>query len=168
MACSSPYRLTGLALGRHSFDVRALSRAGRAGPASSHSWRQIEPPPTQSEVDPQPFSIELQDELEELYPGHPPQPLAVRVTNPNSVAIEVTSLSAAVAEESHACPAENFALTPSSVSPAAPLAIPAGASATLPTAAISAPTIAMLNLPVDQNPCQGAAVPLVFDGEAHG
>lgn len=168
MACSSPYRLTGLALGPHSFDVRALSRAGRAGPANSYSWRQVEPPPTQAELDPKPFSIELQGELEQLYPGHPPQNLPVLVTNPNSVAIEVTSLSVAIAEGSGACPAENFTLTPSNVSPAAPLVVPAGASIGLPTAAISAPTIAMLNLSVNQDPCQGAAVPLVFNGEAHG
>lgn len=168
IACNSPYRLTGLALDRHSFSVRALSRAGRAGPANSYSWRQIEPSPTQLEVGPKPFSIELLDQLEELYPGYPPQHVPVRVTNPNSVAIEVTSLTVAIAEGSPACPPENFSLTPSSVSPTTPLVVPAGASATLPTATISAPTIGMLNLSVNQDPCQDAAVPLAISGEAHG
>jgi len=168
IACSSPHRLTGLALGRHSFSVRALSGAGRTGPANSYSWRRTEPAPAQQEDGPKPFSIELLEQLEELLPGHPPQDVPVRVTNPNPVAIEVTSLTVAVAKGSQACPPENFSSTPSSASPATPLVVPAGASAALPTATISAPTIAMLNLPANQDPCQGAAVPLAFSGEAHG
>jgi hypothetical protein len=167
-ACSSPYRLTGLALGTHTFDVRALSRAGRPGPANSYSWRQIEPSPAQQQVDPKPFSIKLRGELEELYPGYPPQQAPVLVTNPNSVAIEVTSLTIAIADEPQGCPAENFALTPSSASPTTPLVVPADASVTLPTATTSAPTISMLNLSVNQDPCQGVELPLVFNGEARG
>lgn len=167
-ACRSPYVLTGLGLGPHALAVRALSRSGRPGPANSYSWRQIEPSPAEHQVDPKPFSIELRGQLDELFPGHPPQHLPLLITNPNSVAIEVTSLSVAIAEGAHACPAENFALTPSSVSPTAPLVVPAGASVSLPTATTSAPTIGMLNLAVNQDHCQGAAVPLVFNGEAHG
>lgn len=167
-ACSSPHRLTGLAFGMHTFAVRALSRAGRPGPANSYSWRQIESSPAQPQVDPKPFSIELRGELEELYPGHPPQQVPVLVTNPNPAPIEVTSLTIAIANEPQGCPGENFVLTPSSVSPAAPLLVPAGASVSLPTATASVPTISMLNLSVNQNPCQGAEVPLVFNGQAHG
>jgi hypothetical protein len=166
--CSSPYRLTGLALGMHTFEVRALSRAGRPGPANSYSWRQVVPSPAQPQGDPKPFSIELRGHLEELHPGYPPQQVPVLITNSNSVAIEVTSLTVAIADEPQPCPAENFALTPSSASPTAPLAVPADASVSLPTATTSAPTIGMLDLSVNQDACQGVEVPLVFDGEAHG
>ncbi len=117
---------------------------------------------------PVPFSIELRTGLEELYPGHPPQQVRVVVSNPNSAAIEVTGLSVAIGADPPNCPAENFALTQSSVSPEAPLVVPAGASVELPTATASAPTIGMLNLPVNQDPCRGVEVPLVFSGEARG
>lgn len=66
------------------------------------------------------------------------------------------------------CPTNSFELTPSSASPSSPLAIPAGGSVGLPTDEVSAPTIGMRNLPVDQDACQGARLQLVFDGEARG
>jgi hypothetical protein len=87
--------------------------------------------------------------------------------NPNPAAIEVTSLTVAVAAEP-SCPAESFALTPAGVSGEAPLRVPAGDSVRLPTEAIAAPTIAMRDLSVSQDGCQGIEVSLVFDGEAHG
>ena len=46
--------------------------------------------------------------------------------------------------------------------------MPAEGSASLPSATVSAPAIAMLNLPVNQDPCQGAEIPLDFVGEAQG
>jgi hypothetical protein len=150
--------------------VRALDRAGRAGPASNYSWQQVAPSAPEPRVDPAPvpFSIELRGELEELFPGHPPQQVSVVVTNPNPVAIEVTGLTVAIGADPPNCPAENFELTQSSLSPAAPLVVPAGAAVELPTATASAPMISMLNLPVNQDPCRGAEVPLVFSGEARG
>lgn len=176
--CSSPYRLRGPGLGGHTLAVRALNRAAQPGPAVGYSWRQSEPPAepvqvkAQEEVpvsgDSKPFSIELSGSLEELHPGFPPQPLVLLITNPSSEPIEVTGLTAAIAADSPECSAENFALTQSGASPATPLAVPAGGSASLPTATVSAPTIAMLNLPVDQDACQGAEIPLVFEGEARG
>jgi hypothetical protein len=115
-----------------------------------------------------PFSIELRDELGALYPGFPAEQLPLLVTNPNPAAIEVTSLTVALAGDPPSCPAENFDLTASSASPTEPLIVPAEASIGLPTATVSAPTISMLNLPVNQDACRGAEVPLLFGGEAHG
>jgi hypothetical protein len=167
-ACSSPFRLGDLRPGDHAFEVRALSRAGQPGPAISHSWRQAEPSPKQAPVDPKPFSIELGGELGDLYPGDPAQQVPVLITNPNSVPIEVTSVTVAIAGDLPDCPAENFALTGSSVSPTTPLTVPADGSVGLPTATVSAPAIGMLNLPVNQDVCRGTEIPLVFSGEAHG
>jgi hypothetical protein len=167
-ACSSPYRLGRLTLGTHAFAVRALARGGRPGPAADYSWRQVEPPAPPAQADPKPFSIELAGEIQHLLPGDPAQQLPILITNPNSVAIEVTGVTVAIAAEPEDCPAENFALTPSSLSPAAPLTVPAGGSAALPSAEASAPAIAMLNLAVNQDSCRGADVSLRFSGEARG
>lgn len=166
--CSSPYRLTALTPSGHIFAVRAFNRDDRPGPAVSYSWRQEAPRSPPEQVDPKPFAIEAWGELADLYPGDPPQPVPILVTNPNSVPIEVTSLTIAIAGDPRNCSAENFALTPSSVSPTAPLTVPANSSVGLPTATASAPTVGMLNLSLNQDACQGAEVPLAFDGEAHG
>jgi hypothetical protein len=114
------------------------------------------------------FTIEPQvRSLEALMPGAPAQPLPVRIGNPNPVPVEVTGLTVAVAPDPPGCPgAPNFAITPSGLTPAAPLGIPAGGSADLPPSA--APTLALRELPIDQNACQGATVHLVFSGEARG
>jgi len=114
------------------------------------------------------FTIEPRvSSLEALMPGAPAQPLPVLVGNPNPVPIEVTALTVAVAPDPPGCPGNpNFAITPSGLTPAAPLGVPAGGSAELPAAA--APTLALRELPVDQNACEGATVHLVFSGEARG
>jgi len=178
-ACGSPYRLTGLALGTHSFAVRARARSGRPGPPVGYSWRHVEAQvaPAQGpdgvqpneQIDPKPFSIESQaGGIEDLYPGHPAQQLPVQILNPNTVPIEVTSLTAAIASEPPDCPAENFELSPSSASASAPVVVPAGGSVGLPSATATAPAIGLLNLPVNQDSCRGVEVQLVFSGEAHG
>jgi len=155
--CGSPLRLGAVAVGAHEVSVRALTRSGRGGAIASFAWRQ---------VDPKPIAIAASDPVEDLYPGFPPQPLSVTVSNPNDVPVEVTRLSVDIADDPPDCPAENFRLIPAALSPSSPLPVPAGGSVTLPTAA--APAIEMLNLPVNQNACSEARVDLVFEGEAHG
>jgi hypothetical protein len=155
--CGSPLRLGAVPAGTHELGVRALTRSGRTGAVASFSWRQVEP---------KPIAIASADPVEELYPGFPPQPLSVTVSNPNDVPVEVTRLSVEIANDPSTCSAENFRLTPSALSPASPLPVPAGGSVTLPSAA--APAIEMLNLPVNQDACSEAQVDLFFEGEAHG
>ncbi|HET9198676.1 MAG TPA: hypothetical protein VFN92_10540 [Solirubrobacterales bacterium] len=159
--CSSPQRFAGLEPGDHAFAVRALNRRGLPGPAAHYRWAQLEP---------MRFTIEGRtDALERLMPGEPAQQLPVQIGNPNPVPIEVTALTVAVEPGPPGCPADpNFAVTPAGLSAAAPLVVPAGGTASLPTAAASAPTLALRELPSDQNACQGATVHLVFSGEARG
>jgi hypothetical protein len=160
-ACSSPHVLVGLDTGLHSFAVRALNRRDQFGKTAYYRWTQLEP--MEFTIDPQ-FG-----ELPELMPGDPAQQLPVRISNPNPAAIEVTSLTVSVMPDRAGCAADpNFAVTAASLTPEAPLSIAAGGSATLPTAAIDAPTLALRELPVDQNSCQGASLHLVFSGQARG
>ncbi|HEY2715987.1 MAG TPA: hypothetical protein VGI73_07190 [Solirubrobacterales bacterium] len=181
--CSSPYRLTGMVPGSHRFVVRVFNREGRVGEAVEFSWQQTQPPqseaPTREEaaatepsekpqLQPQRFSIAALEEPEGLLPGFPSQPIPVRISNPNPVAIEVTSLTVAIGEAPADCGAENFALQPASASPSQPVRVPAESSVDLPTATIAAPAIQMLDLPVEQDACRNAEIPLVFSGEARG
>ncbi|MGN6558714.1 MAG: hypothetical protein ACTHLH_12000 [Solirubrobacterales bacterium] len=160
-SCSSPLRLGQLDPGDHSFAVRALNRRGEDGPAAHYSWSQAEP--KEIAIEPQVGS------LEPLMPGEPPQQLPVRIVNPNPAPVEVTSLTVVVSPDSPGCAGDpNFAVIPSSLSPVAPLSIPAGGSAGLPNAGATAPTLALRELSVDQNACQGTSVHLLFSGEARG
>ncbi len=159
--CSSPRRLAGLEPGDHAFAVRALNRRGLPGPAAYYRWAQLEP--KELTIDP------VTDSLAELLPGDPAQQLPVRIGNPNPAPIEVTALTVTVTPDPPGCPADpNFSVTAASVSAAAPLVVPAGGTVTLPSATASAPTLALRELPSDQNGCQGATVHLVFSGEARG
>ncbi len=141
--------------------MRALSPRQRNGPAAHYKWTQLEP--KEFTIDP------LFSSLEELMPGAPPQQLPVRIENPNPVPIEVTGLRVTVSPDRPGCAADpNFAVVPSSVTPTAPLSVPAGGWATLPSAEATAPTLELRELPIDQNACQGAILNLSFSGEARG
>jgi len=159
-ACHSPTSVSGLAPGRHGFSVRVSSRGGH-GKAARFRW---------SVLAPKDFSIEPRlAGLGQLYPGAPPQALPLTVVNPNAVPIEVTGLRASATADPLSCPsAQNLVLTPSSASSGAPLLVPANGSASLPAPGVSAPTIQLRDLPVNQDACQGASFPLRFSGEARG
>lgn len=160
-ACSSPSVLGGLETGPHTFAVRALNRRGEFGKPTHYRWTQLQP--MEFAIDP------LFGPLPALMPGEPPQQLPVRISNPNPEAIEVTGLTVAVVPDRPACAADpNFAVTPAGLTAEAPLTIPAGGSATLPGPTASAPSLALRELSVDQNACQGASLRLVFSGEARG
>lgn len=175
--CKSPYRLSGLSPGEHRFAVRVFNRDGRLGETTETSWVQTSPPEPDIAVGPatgtetveaKEFSIEALAEPEGLFPGFPPTPIPLRITNPNPVPIEVTALRVAIGDAPEGCGAANFELVPGAVSPSEPLQIPAGGSAELPTETIAAPSVRMLNLPVNQDACQEAQIPLIFSGEARG
>ncbi len=184
-ACQAPFELHRLGTGRHRFRVRATNEAGRSGPAAVWSWLvrrdrrgPVKPAPSPgpapaSPAEPAgeegaPFSIEQTSPPGDLFPGAPAQPLALRLTNPGTAPIAVTALEASLAVQPVGCTAGSFLLIPSNASPARPLAIPAEASVDLPAQGISPPAIAMLDLPLSQDACQGVELQLRYSGRAEG
>ncbi|HEX7289729.1 MAG TPA: hypothetical protein VF250_01270 [Conexibacter sp.] len=161
-ACRSPKAYSGLGAGTHRFAVRAVDAAGNRSGAIEYAWRVT--PATSG----QPFSISggyggL------LYPGKTAA-LTLRVANPNGEAIVVESLTVTIQPGSSkpGCdgPA-NLQITPSNVSAANPLTIPANGSVTLPAGAVSAPQVTMRNLATNQDACKGASFSFAYGGSAH-
>jgi hypothetical protein len=160
-ACQAPVTYSKLTVGGHSFSVRAVGARGRRGKVARLRWRVLEP---------MAFSIQPQlAGLGPLYPGAPAQALPLTIANPNPVPIFVTNLQVRAAADPAGCAsAENLVLSGSSASSAAPLKVPAGGSASLPAPGVSAPSIALRDLPVSQDACQRAQFPLSFSGTARG
>ncbi len=160
-SCRSPVVFARLTTGSHTFSVRALGGRGASSAAARFRWTRLEP---------KDFSIDPDlSRLAALYPGAPPAPLPLTVSNPNNAPILVVDLRVSVAADPSGCPgADNLALGQSSASPSTPLKVPAGGSAHVPTARVSAPTIQLRDLPFDQDACQGARFPLEFTGSARG
>ncbi|HXS34466.1 MAG TPA: hypothetical protein VN758_11910 [Solirubrobacterales bacterium] len=160
-ACQSPVAFSKLAIGSHSFSVRALGAREKHGNAARFRWRVLEP------MD---FLITPQlAGLGALYPGAPPQALPLTITNPNPVPILVTGLQVRATADPPGCgSAENLILTGSSASGAAPIRVPASGSVGLSAAGASAPTIQLRDLPVNQDACQRTQFPLAFSGTARG
>ncbi len=158
--CGGRVAYRGLRPGRHVFSVRVESPAGVRGRSARFEWVRAEP---------KRFAIEPKGDLGELFPGAPPVPLPLVLRNPNPAPILVTSLRVAVTASPPGCDSgANLLTVPSSASPRTPLRIPAGGAVEVPTPKVSAPALAMRDLPVNQDPCRGARFPLAFSGEAHG
>ena len=159
--CGPRMTYRGLAVGPHRFLVRARAPGGARSRPARFEWAQAKPAD---------FSIEPDlSGLGALFPGAAPVTLPLLLTNPNSSPILVTALQVSLTADPPGCAgAENLELFPSSVSSSSPLRIPANGSVRLPAPGVSAPAIAMRDLDVDQDACQGAQFPLAFSGEAHG
>jgi hypothetical protein len=158
--CGNRVAYRGLGVGAHLFLARGEGRDGRSLPAR-FAWTQAEP---------KGFLIEPElSGLSRLYPGAPAVALPLRLSNPNSAAILVTGLRVAVTADPPGCPSNpNLELIQSNASAKAPVKIPAGGSVRLPAGGVAPPALALRDLPVDQDACQGVEFPLAFSGEAHG
>jgi hypothetical protein len=143
--------------------VRAIDPPALVSRVARFDWRVV---PRQGREN---FSISTGEIIGgPLYPGAPPEAIRVTLANPNDVAIFVTSLTVTVPSGPAGCDsATNIGLAQSDVSSAAPLEIQAHGSVTLPAQGRSAPTIQLVNLPVNQDACQNARFPLSFTGSAH-
>lgn len=158
--CAAPAIYRGLATGPHTFSVRVWAGRWR-GRTSAYRWTLLEP---------KQFSIEPDlTGLPGLFPGAGSVQLPVTLSNPNPVPILVTAIRVAVSADPPGCDSTaNFELVPSNASDDAPVLVPAGGSVDLPSATASAPAIGLRELPLNQDACQGAELPLSFTGEAHG
>lgn len=159
--CGSRVAYRGLAVGAHRFLVRVEAGRGGLSLPARFAWVQAEP---------KSFSIAPDlSSLRGLYPGAAPIVVPLVLINPNTAPILVTRLRVSVRADPAACPsAENLELIQATASERTPVKIPAGGSTRLPTAGVAAPAIALRNLPVNQDACQGTQFPLAFSGEAHG
>jgi hypothetical protein len=184
---------SGLSLGPHVFRVRVIGSAGAPSRAAHYSWLVVapagstgqvparsgpaQPDPTQpgpakpGPVPPRPegfFISAREGALLPLYPGAPPQAIPLTLTNPADFAIFVTSVTVAVSSSPLGCDsATNLRFAQSDVSGAAPVKVPPHGSVTLPTQGRSAPSIQLLDLPVNQDACQNAQFPLNLTGTSH-
>jgi hypothetical protein len=96
-------------------------------------------------------------------------PIALTLSNPNSVQIYVTRLTVSVSASSTrtGCDSSNLQLTQSDVSSTSPVTISANGKATL-TSAPRAPQITFLDSPtVNQDACKNASFTLTYSGSAH-
>ncbi|HVC06991.1 MAG TPA: hypothetical protein VND98_05340 [Solirubrobacterales bacterium] len=158
--CRSPFRIQNLHLGSHTFSARAIDHFGRRGQLAWFRWEVVEP---------KPFEVKANaDGLQSLYPGAAPVELPLTIRNPNPQEIRIVSLRVQVTQSPPGCnAAENLAIRASSASKSSPLAVPAGGSAALPAAGMSAPAIQLLDLPTNQDACQGGQFLLQIEGLAH-
>jgi hypothetical protein len=149
----------GVGDGSHTFYVSSVRR-GRTLARASYAWTVLEPKPFT--VSPHP------DTVGPLFPGAPPSSIPVTITNPNPAPITVTALRVTAGGGAPGCvPATNLALTAPALG-GGKLRIAAHGSVSLPTPTVAAPTIALRELPVDQDACQSAHFSLAFSGSAGG
>ena len=181
-ACTSPKRYPRpLTQGRHTFRVRARSatRKRELSSPASYAWLVDRLPPTpgttQHPTDPagstqvsgESFSIDP-GVVGPLYPGAVPLSIPLTLSNSNGVPIYVTGLTVAVTNSPAGCnSATNISLAQSSVSSTTPVLIQANGSVTLPAQGVAAPTIQLVDLPVNQDACRNATLSLSFTGSAH-
>ena len=96
-------------------------------------------------------------------PGAAPAPLALRLRNSDDSRRYVTRLRVAAGHSAASCPSEaNLRIVQSNASRRHPLRIPGGGSVTLPGQGVSAPTLQLVDLPVNQDGCKGIRFPLRF------
>jgi hypothetical protein len=179
---STTSRQPALAPGPHVFKVRAIL-GGKVGGPGSYSWTilgsgtELAPSPAssapvdggQAQVAKQ-MSFAISGNPEGLlYPGAAPRRIPLALRNPNQVSISVTALTVSAASENPECPVVgNLLITQSNASPLIPVVVPAGATVTLPSQGVTAPSIQLINSEsVDQDGCKGSTFVLRYSGSAH-
>jgi hypothetical protein len=172
--CASPAAYPGLGVGHHSFRVQAIDRAGNVSAPAISAWavaatRAVVPPagvtaPASAGV---PFTISG-SAAGLLYPGGAARTIPLTLSNPNTVAIHVTSVAISLQASNlpAGCAASNYGLSQASV-PGAGIEIPAHASVTLPAQGATAPLIQIVETHSNQDPCEGTRLALDYSGSAH-
>jgi hypothetical protein len=160
-ACASPTRYDGLPEDNYKFEVRAIDAAGNVGTSEKFEFKITEEAATVFTIGGSAPGL--------LYPGAAAAPVAVKLTNPNALAISVTALTVTLTASGlpTGCDAAWFAFAPSSLSPSNPVVVPAGGSVTLPAQGATAPTMRMLDSGTNQDACRNARLTLSYSGSAH-
>jgi hypothetical protein len=159
-ACSSPLTYPVSGNGEHQFAVVALDAAGNVSEAASYKWKVNQ---SQQGL---PFTI-AGNATRLLYPGASPTPIALTITNPNSVPIYVTSLTVSVTNNPNGCTnATNVLVTQSSASSSTPITVPANTS-NHPVPASLQPTVQLKETGTNQNVCQNQTFTFSYTGSAH-
>jgi hypothetical protein len=156
--CSSPKAYGGLAVGTHTFSVRAVDWAGNLSAATSYTWEVVE----------EGLSFTIAGDADGLlYPGTW-RNLALRISNPNSEDIFVTALTVTVTNEPDGCPSgANVEVQQSSVAPSVnEMQVPAGA-VDWPVPPAFQPRIRLMETGANQEDCQGDQFQLDYAGSAH-
>jgi hypothetical protein len=158
--CTNPVTYTNLTVGPHQFVVRAVDAAGNLSMSTEYDWLIVSTTGL-------PFTMSG-GATGLLYPGAPARSIAVTLTNPNTTAIYVTSVTATLQSSGlpSGCGVSNFTIAQASI-PSAGVNVPANGSVTLPAQGATAPTIQMLDTHVNQNACQKATVTFTYTGSAH-
>jgi hypothetical protein len=152
--CGSPhtYDVSTTNNGQHQFSVVAVDGAGNTSPEAKYRWKVAKGSPAE-------FTIE--GSVSGLVPGTWVV-VPVRITNPNTQAITVTSLTVTVAG-SASCGSANFETQPSAV----PFVVPGNAT-THSVPQQNQPRIRLKNLATSQDSCKSQTVGLSFHGSANG
>jgi hypothetical protein len=158
--CKNPTSYAGLSTGTHVFYLEVADKAGNTSGVTSYTW-------TIGSTG-KPFTISG-NIGEPLAPGVS-KSLGLTVSNPNPVAITVTSLT--VTPEAGSTKAgcdgpTNLSVTQSSVSATNPLVVPASGQVTLPAGSVTAPQVLMRNLATNQDACKNASFTFSYGGSAH-
>jgi hypothetical protein len=160
-ACTNGSAYLGLAVGSHTFQVRAVSAAGVVGPAASYTWTIA--------VGGFPISGSI---TQALYPGISPVPLDLVFTNPNNFSIQITSVTVTVsgATTKPSCDGRaNLLVTRAFAAGPGVVVVPKNSTRSLQELRIPQaqwPTVQMPNLPVKQDACKGATFTLTYTGTA--
>ncbi len=157
--CDSAAVYVGLALGKHTFCVRAIGTGGVAGPKACVSWEVLPSLPF-------PISGRLSGLL---FPGAERQ-LELTVSNPFDFDLRVTSLMVTVRSGSSKAgcdgPANLRVIQSNAAAGAVSIVVPAGDSVTLPAQSATTPRVTMLDLPVSQDACKNAVFTFDYSGVA--
>jgi len=178
-----------LALGRHTFEVRAVTDTETSSPAS-YSWTIAVPsadgdtPGTSGSGSgdsdagssgdggsstEEPASFEIAGDVDGLAPGIT-KPIVLTLRNPNAAPIYVTAVAVDIADDSTppgCASAPNIALEqPSGITASSPVLVPGHGTVVLGHRP-EAPQISFLNRSWNQDVCKGKSFELAYSGSAH-
>ena len=158
--CTSPATYSGLGVGGHVLQVRAVNNAGGISAPVSYGWTIV---PTSG----MPFTISG-DAVGLLYPGGATRTIPLTLTNPNGVPVYVTSVTVTLAASSlpAGCSASDYQITQASI-PSGGVDVPASGTVTLPAQGATTATVQMVDTDTNQDACQNAQLTLDYSGSSH-